>query len=79
MAASKVNYLIIYKNDAQVYGSASKDIAMNTPPPEGFTIDDKQVYFVSVEPDNEQLVWRRIPHEDVVNADLIYPNSTVRK
>lgn len=70
MPASKVNYLILYEHDPQVYGCARKDIALSTPPPEGFTIEEKMVYFVTVEPDNGQLVWRRLPQEEVESAEL---------
>lgn len=70
MPASKVNYLILYEHDPQVYGCARKDIALSTPPPSGFNITDKRVYFVSVEPDNGRLVWRRISQEEVEAAEL---------
>jgi hypothetical protein len=70
MPAGKVNYLIVYEHDPQVYGCASKDIALSTPPPEGFTLADKRVYYVTVEPDNKMLVWRRLPQEEVEAAEL---------
>lgn len=70
MPASKVNYLILYEHDPQVYGCARKDIALSTPPPDGFDISEKMVYFITVEPDNGELVWRRIPQEEVESAEL---------
>jgi len=70
MPAGKVNYLILYEHDAQVYGAASKDVVMSTPPPDGFNIEDKRVYFVTVEPDTGSLVWFRIPQDEVNNAEL---------
>lgn len=70
MPASKVNYLILYEHDPQVYGCARRDIALSTPPPDGFEITDKRVYFLSVEPDNGELVWRRLPQDEVEAAEL---------
>lgn len=70
MPAGKVNYLIVYEHDPQVYGCASKEIALSTPPPEGFTLQDKRVYYIAVEPDNKLLVWRKLPQDEVESAEL---------
>lgn len=75
MPATKLNYLVLYANDAQVYGAGSREIALNSPPPEGFTLEQKRVYFVTTEPDTNRVVWRRIPHEEVMSAELKYPKS----
>jgi hypothetical protein len=55
MPASKLNYLVVYKNHSQVYGCSSKKIAVESPPPEGFNESDKQILFISVEPDSDNL------------------------
>ena len=40
MPAAKLNYLVVYKNHSQVYGSSSKKIALDSPPPEGYSLED---------------------------------------
>ncbi len=55
MPASKLNYLVVYKNHSQVYGCSSKKIAVESPPPEGYSEKDKQILFVSMEPDTDNL------------------------
>lgn len=51
MAASKLNYIVIYKNHSQVYGCSSKKIAIDSVPPEGYTSEDKRILFATFEPD----------------------------
>ena len=75
MPAGKLNYLVVYPNDAQVYGTASKEIALNSPPPDGWSIEDKRVYFISMEPDAGRLVWRRVSQDEVESAELKYPKK----
>jgi len=70
MPAGKVNYLIMYDHDPQVYGCASKEIALSSPPPKGFSLHDKRIYFITVEPDNKKFVWHRLPQEEVESAEL---------
>jgi hypothetical protein len=53
--ASKLNYLVVYKNHSQVYGCSSKKIAVESPPPDGYTEQDKQILFISMEPDTDNL------------------------
>jgi hypothetical protein len=77
--AQKINYLVLYPHDAQVYGCSSKDIALQSPPPEGFSIDDKKVFFVSVEPENSNIVWYQLPKEEIINAEIVYPKSALKK
>jgi hypothetical protein len=79
MPAQKINYLVLYPHDAQVYGCSSKDIALQSPPPEGFSIDDKKVFFVSVEPENSNIVWYQLPKEEIINAEIVYPKSALKK
>lgn len=79
MAASKVNYLVLYPNTAQVYGASSKDTALSSPPPEGFTLQDKRVFFISLEPETGDLVWYRISQEEVESAEIVYPKTNAKK
>lgn len=79
MPAQKINYLVLYPHDAQVYGCSSKEIALQSPPPEGFTLDEKRIFFVSMEPENGNLVWYQIPKEDIINAEIVYPKSSQKK
>ena len=55
MAASKLNYIVVYKNHSQVYCCSSKKIALESPPPEGYTNDDKRILFATFEPDTSSL------------------------
>lgn len=70
MPAGKVNYIILYETDPQVYGCASKEIALSTPPPKGYSLTDKRIYFITVEPDNKKFVWHRLPQDEVESAEL---------
>lgn len=70
MAASRLNYIVVYKTDSQVFGSASKDVALKSPPPEGTELEDKRVFFITYQPDNEVLSVHKIPQEEVLNAEL---------
>jgi hypothetical protein len=70
MAAGKLNYIVLYKNSSQVFGSASKKIALESAPPEGCSIEDKRVLFVTYEPDNESLSVYQVPQDEVLNAEL---------
>jgi hypothetical protein len=62
--------MLFYKNSSQVYGSASKKIALESPPPEGCKLEDKRVLFISYEPDTEEISVHRLPDEEVLNAEL---------
>jgi hypothetical protein len=70
MAAGKLNYIVMYKNSSQVFGSASKKIALESAPPEGCKLEDKRVLFVSYEPDTENLAVYKLPDEEVQNAEI---------
>jgi hypothetical protein len=70
MAAGKLNYIVVYKNSSQVYGSASKKIALESAPPEGSKLEDKRVLFVSYEPDSEQISVYQVPQEEILKAEI---------
>ena len=59
MPASKLNYLVVYKNHSQVYGCSSKKIALDSPPPEGYSLGEKNIFFVTFEPDTDNLAHSR--------------------
>jgi len=63
MPASKLNYLVVYKNNSQVYGCASKKIAVDSPPPEGYDPQDKHVFYVTFEPDNDNLCLYKVDQD----------------
>jgi hypothetical protein len=77
--AQKINYIVVYPHDAQVYGCSSKDIALQSPPPEGFSLSDKKIFFVSMEPENGNLAWYQIPRDEIENAEIVYPKSAQKK
>lgn len=70
MPANKINYIVLYRGESQVFGTASKQIALETPPPTGIPIEDKHILFVSFQPDNNILVVHPLPRDEVVNAPL---------
>ena len=70
MPASKTNYLVIFTNSSQVFGAASKETALSTPPPKGSTLEEKRVLFVTYEPDNEVLSVHPVPQEEVLGAEI---------
>jgi hypothetical protein len=64
MAASKLNYIVLYEGVSQVYGCSSKKIAMETPAPQGIDPKSKKVLFVTFEPDTNNLCVYQIEEED---------------
>lgn len=70
MAAGKLNYLVVYKGLSQVYGCASKKIALESAPPEGYSLKDKKVLFVTFEPDSNNLCVYQVGDEEVQNAEI---------
>lgn len=72
MPASKLNYLVVYKNHSQVYGCSSKKIAIESPPPEGYTEEDKNILFITFEPDTDNLcVYKVDPTEEETTTKTI--------
>ncbi len=67
MPASKLNYIVVYNNHSQVYGSSSKKIALETQPPEGLSKEDKNIFFVTFEPDTENICIHKISEEESNN------------
>jgi hypothetical protein len=55
MPASKLNYIVVYKNHSQVYGCSNPKIALESSPPEGLTEEDKNIFFVTFEPDSNNI------------------------
>ncbi len=72
MPANRVNYLVLYVGDSQLYGTATEKIALETPPPDDIPLEDKRVLFISFEPDNEVLTVHPVPQEKVLNAEIKY-------
>ncbi len=70
MPAGKCNYIVLYTNESQVYSSASKDIALSSPPPEGTSLEDKRILFITYQPDDEILSVHPLPQEEVLNAAI---------
>lgn len=79
MPASKLNYLVAYRNDPQVFGSTSKEIALSSPPPEGSTLEDKRIWFISNEPDTGQIVKYEIPQDEILSAEIKEPKPKKKK
>jgi hypothetical protein len=78
MAASKLNYIVVYKNHSQVYGCSSKKIALESPPPEGYSENDKKILFVTFEPDTDNLCVYVISKDKTTDEETI-ENKTNKK
>lgn len=70
MAAGKLNYVVVYNGLSQVFGCASKKIALESPPPDGYTLKDKKVLFIAYQPDSSQLCVYQVPDEEVQKAEV---------
>jgi hypothetical protein len=70
MPASRTNYIVTYEGESQIYASAKKEIALETPPPPGHTIEDKHIFFITHRPDDGQVVLHEVPRDEVLNAEL---------
>lgn len=70
MPASKLNYIVVYKNHSQVYGSSNPKIALESPPPEGLTEADKNIFFVTFEPDSDNICLYKYKEELPDNLDV---------
>lgn len=68
MPAAKLNYIVVYKDHSQIYGCSSKKIAMDSPAPEGHSIDDKNIFFITFEPDTNNLSIHKINNQEESNA-----------
>jgi hypothetical protein len=79
MPAVKTNYVVIFKGESQVYGTANEKIALETPPPEGVSLEDKRVMFITYHPDREELIVQPFPQDRVLSAGLKYPKSRQKK
>lgn len=75
MPANKLNYLVVYIGESQVYGAGSKEIALSSPPPPDVPLENKRVLFVTYEPDNEVLSVHPVSQEEVLNAEIKQPKK----
>lgn len=79
MPANRCNYIVLYENQSQIYSSSTKQVALQTPPPDGSTLEQKNVLFITYQPDDGKLSVHKIDQEEVLNAELKYPKSKARK
>lgn len=63
MPAAKLNYIVVYKNHSQVYGCSSKKIALESPPPEGYNVEDKNIFFITFEPDTDNVSLHKLDNK----------------
>ena len=70
MAAGKLNYVVVYDGLSQVFGCASKKIALESAPPEGYSLKDKKILFITFEPDSEKLCVYEVPEQEVQTAEI---------
>lgn len=69
MPASKLNYIVVYKNHSQVYGCSSKKIALESPPPEGYSENDKKILFITFEPDTDNLCAYTVSKDEITEEE----------
>lgn len=79
MAANRVNYLIVYKNDSQVYGATTREVALDSPPPAGVSLEDKRVMFITYDPDAETLSVHPLSVEEVYEAAISVDKKPTQK
>lgn len=79
MPANRCNYLVLYENQSQVFATATRKIALETPPPDGSTIEQKNVLFVTYQPDDGKLSVHKLDHNEVITAELKYPKTNRKK
>ena len=65
MAASRSNYLVLYKKTSQVYSGATLETVVKTPLPKGCTEEDKKILFVSYLPDTKELKVYPVSDEEI--------------
>lgn len=70
MPASRLNYLVIYEPDSQVYGASSKKVALESPLPDGVELDQKRVFFITYAPEKGELSVHKLPEAEVLDADI---------
>jgi hypothetical protein len=70
MAAGKLNYIVTYEGLSQVFGCASKKIALESPPPEGYSLSQKKILFITFEPDKNNLCVYEVPKEEILGAEI---------
>ncbi len=70
MPAQRTNYIVTYAGESQVYATGKKEIALETPPPAGHSIEDKRVFFITNRPDDDDVVLHEVPRDEVLNAEL---------
>lgn len=79
MPANRINYIVLFTTDSQVYATATKQIALDTLPPDGVASEDKRVLFIAYQPDNEILSVHPLPQEEVLQALLDAPPPKPKK
>lgn len=68
--AVRTNYIIVFKQDNQVYGAGTRENALEMPPPDGMTLEDKRIFFLTYQTDNDSLVIHQMPKDEIVNAEI---------
>jgi hypothetical protein len=70
MAASKSNYLIIYKESAQTYSATSLATAVKTPLPKGCSMEGRQIGLMTYLPDEESLCFIPLTAEQIAAVEI---------
>lgn len=70
---------MVFKKDNQVWGAGTRESALETPPPDGMTLEDKRVFFVTYQTDNDSLVIHQIPKDEIMNAEIRHKKPREKK
>jgi predicted GTPase len=76
MPANKMNFIVLYEGHSQIYGAGSEEIALASPPPKSCEIEQKHVFFITHEPDSDNLAVYEIARDKVLEAEIIHPKTS---
>lgn len=62
-----------------MYSATNLETALSTPPPDGYTLEDKAVLFVTQQPDTDELIVRPLPKEKIIGAEIKQPKTKKSK
>lgn len=69
MAASKCNYVVMYKNSSQIYSAATLKTAVNSPTPKGCDPAGRIILFITHLLDEQNLCVYPLTKEQIEEAE----------
>jgi hypothetical protein len=65
MAASKANYIIVYRGISQPFAATNLQTALKNPVPKGAKLEDRTILFLTYMPDEESLCVFPLSEEQI--------------